>query len=217
MRVVRKIALAVLLATISAGGHAATYLAQITGTVTSQINSGSDPNISLGDTVVMTSRFDDSRIFDNGVLRAASVFGLPTSGEQFWNIKLNDFTWQTSDDELDGFPIDFDLNDHPLSMPYFELLPGGKIGSPVTMLTRVNTNEIPSFYSSGGATAQIFAPNGSYGNTSKTPGFNVTWNLDSAKLVQVPEPSMWAMTIIGFGIVGAASRRRARTLKRITC
>jgi hypothetical protein len=45
----------------------------------------------------------------------------------------------------------------------------------------------------------------------------VTWDLANAKFVQVPEPSVWAMSIVGFGIVGAASRKRARTLKRITC
>jgi len=217
MRVVRNVALVVLLATTSVASQAATYFAQLTGTVTSQIDPGSDPNIAIGDTVVMTSRFDDSRIFDNGTLRAASVYGLPTSGDQFWNIKLNDFTWQTSDDEFDGGPFDFDANDHPLSLPYFALLPGGKIGSPVTFLTRTDTDAIPRLYSSGGSTANILAGDFLYGNTSKTPGFVVTWDLSNAKLVQVPEPSIWAMTIVGFGIVGAASRKRSRTLKRITC
>lgn len=217
MRVVRKIALAVLLATASMASQAATYYAELTGTVTSQVNPGADPNIAIGDTVVMRSLFDDSRIFDNGSLRVASVYGLPTSGAQFWNIKLNDLTWQTSDDEFDGLPFDFDAQGHPLSQPYFELLSGGKIGSPFALLTRVNTNEIPSFYSFGGSTANILAPGGLFGNTTETPGFVVTWNLDSAKLLQVPEPSVWAMTIIGFGLVGAASRRRARSLKRIIC
>lgn len=217
MRFVRKVALAVLLASTSVAGQAATYFAQLTGTVTSQIDPGLDPNIAIGDTVVMTSRFDDSRIFDNGILRAASVYGLPASGDHFWNIKLNDFTWQTSDDEFDGGPLDFDADNHPLSLPYFELLSGGKIGSPFTLLTRESSDTLPRFYSFGGPTAEILSGDFLYGNTSKTPGFVVTWDLANAKLVQVPEPSVWAMTIVGFGIVGAASRRRARTLKGITC
>jgi hypothetical protein len=217
MSVLRNVAVAVLMATTSVASQAATFFAEITGTVTSQIDPGFDPNIAIGDKVVMSSRFDDSRIFDNGTLRAATVYGLAPSGEHFWNIKLNNFTWQTSDDELDGSSIDFDDLDRPLSMPYFELLPGGKIGSPVGALTRVDTNEIPRFYTFGGSTSQILRGDFLYGNTTETPGFIVTWNLANAKFVQVPEPSIWAMTIIGFGIVGAASRKRARTLKRITC
>lgn len=217
MSVLRNVALAAILAAASATGQAATYYAELKGTVTSQIDPGSDPNIAIGDTVIMSSRFDDSHIFDNGTLRAATVYGLAPSGEQFWNIKLNDYTWQTSDDELDGFPLDFDAQGHPLSMPYFELLPGGKIGAPFAFLTRPDTSEIPRFYGSGGSTSQILRGDFLYGNTAETPGFVVTWDLAKAKFVQVPEPSIWAMTIIGFGIVGVASRKRARTLKRITC
>jgi hypothetical protein len=214
---VRNIALAAILATTSVAAQAATYLAQLTGTVTSQVAPGSDPNIAIGDTVIMTSRFDDSHIFDNGALRAAVVYGLPASGDQFWNIKLNDLTWQASDDEFDGFPFDFDADGHPLSMPYFELLPGGKIGSPITLLTRVDVDNLPRFYSFGGPTAAIFPGDGLYGNTTKTPGFVVTWDLANARFTAVPEPSVWALTIVGFGIVGAASRKRSRKLRTITC
>jgi PEP-CTERM putative exosortase interaction domain len=215
----RGIALGVVLATTSAAAQAATYLAQLTGTVTSQIDPGFDPNISVGDKVVMTARFDDSRIFDDGTLRAATVYGLPTSGAQFWNVKLNGLTWQTSDDELDGQPSFFVLPDpkgHELSMPYFELLPGGKVGSPHFLLTRINTDQIPRFYSSGGATGQILPGDFLYGNTTQTPGFNVTWDLANSKLSTVPEPSVWALTIVGFGLVGAASRKRSRMLRTIS-
>ena len=212
MGVVRKLALAVLLATTSAAGQAATYLMELTGTVTSQIDPGSDPNIAIGDTVKMTARFDDSHIFDNGSLRAATFYGLPATGDQFWNVKLNDFTWVSGHEYLDGFPIDFDSNDRPLSFPYVELLAGGGIGIPQGELIPVDTDQSPRFILSG----KIVSGDYLYGNTYKTPGFNVSWDLGGAKLTAVPEPSVWAMTIVGFGIVGAASRRRARTLRTIT-
>ncbi len=214
MGVVRKLALAVLLATTSAAGHAATYLMELTGTVTSQVNPGSDPNIAVGDTVKMTARFDDSRIFDNGSGQFATFYGLPTSGDQFWNVKLNGLTWKSVDEFLDGLPLDFDPLDRALQAPYVSLLAGGGIGTPQGWLIPVDRADTPNFNL---ATGRIATENDPYGNPYRTPGFDVTWNLGGAKLVAVPEPSVWAMTIVGFGIVGATSRRRAKTHRTITC
>ena len=213
MGVVRKLALAVLLATTSAAGQAATYLFELTGTVTSQVNPGSDPDIAVGDTVTMTARFDDSYIFDDGSKRVATFYGLPTSGDQFWNVKLNNLTWQSRDEYLDGTAFDFDSNGHPLSNPSVELLAGGGIGAPQGWLIPSDRNDIPIFDLAPG---HIRSGDFLYGNTRSTPGFNVTWDLGGAKLVAVPEPSVWALTIVGFGMVGAASRRRTRTLRTIT-
>lgn len=213
MRVVRKFALAMLLATSSVVSQAATYFIELKGTVTSQVDPGSDANIGLGDTVTMTARFNDSRIFDNGANRYATLYGLPTSGNYYWNVKLNDLTWKSVDEEFDGFPIDFDADDRPLQAPYFELLSGGGIGTPQGSLVPINTNQIPIFNLGSG---EIRSGGFLYGNTYETPGFNVSWDLAGAKLTEVPEPSIWAMTIIGFGMVGAASRKRSR-LRTITC
>jgi hypothetical protein len=213
MGVVRKLALAVLLATTSAAGQAATYLMELTGAVTSQVDAGSDPNIAVGDTVKMTARFDDSRIFDNGSGKFATFYGLPTSGDQFWNVKLNGLTWQSLDEALDGLPLDFDPFDNPLQAPFVPLLAGGGLGTPTGFLSPEDTDKLPTFNL---LTGEIRSGNSVDGNTYKTPGFNVSWNLGGAKLVAVPEPSVWALTIVGFGMVGAASRRRTRTLRTIT-
>jgi hypothetical protein len=213
MRVVRKFALAMLLATSSVVSQAATYFVELKGTVTSQVDPGSDANIGLGDTVTMTARFNDSRIFDNGTSRYANFFGLPADGDHYWNVKLNDLTWKSRDDELDGYPVDFDASDNFLQLPYIELLSGGGIGNPEGSLVPVDTNKIPIFNL---GTGHIRSGDFLYGNTYVTPGFNVTWDLAGAKLTEVPEPSIWAMTIIGFGMVGAASRKRSR-LRTITC
>jgi hypothetical protein len=238
MRMVRKIALAAILATTSVEAQAATYFVKLTGTVTSQFDPGPGPvvdpppppsppappvNIAVGDHVVMTAVFSDDRIFDNGSVKAAVMYGLPKSGQQFWNVKLNDLTWKSRDDEFDGLPLSFDPNgvpidfdaNPPLSMPYFELLSGGKIGSPHFLLTPPDTNKIPRLSSDGGD-GVILPGQYLFGNTTQTPGFVVTWDLAHGSITTVPEPSVWAMTIVGFGIVGAASRRRSRALKSIT-
>lgn len=214
MRLVRNAALAFFLAGSAVAAQASTYLATLTGTVSSQVNPGSDPNISVGDSVVMTARFNDDNIFDNGVNRYATVYGLPPSGEHFWNVKLNNLTWTSLDDEFDGAPFDFDSQGHPLSLPYFELLPGGKIGTPQGFLTRPSTDKLPRFYLQSG---EIRSGDFLFGNTTPSPGFNVTWDLSGAKYTAVPEASVWATMVVGFGLVGAASRRRVRTLRRITC
>lgn len=211
---VRKIALAVLLATTSVAGQAATYLIELKGTVTSQVDPGSDPNMTVGDTVTMSSRFTDANIFDNGVNRYATFYGLPTSGDTFWNVKLNALTWSSAAEFLDGAPFDFDANDHPLSFPLVELLPGGGIGTPEGLLIPASRNDIPIFDLYRG---EIRSGDFLAGNTYQSPGFNVTWDLAGAKFSAVPEPSVWAMTIVGFGLVGAASRKRARSLRTITC
>lgn len=214
MHVVRKVALAALMVATSVAAQAATYLVELTGTVSSQVNPGADPDIAIGDTVKMTGRFSDERIFDNGSNRFAVVYGLPTSGQEFWNVKLNDLTWKSADEFQDGAPFDFDPDGRPLSYPYFELLSGGKIGAPQGLLIPSNTDRVPSFDLGAG---HIRSGDPFYNNTRETPGFDISWDLSGAKLVQVPEPSIWAMTIIGFGLVGAATRKRARTLRRITC
>lgn len=217
MRVVRKFALAMLLATTSVASQAATYFFELTGKVTSQVTSGVDPDIAVGDTVKMTARFDDSRIFSDGANNYAGFYGLPSSGNHFWNVKLNDLSWYSRDDELDGFPFDPDPSDSidfEIGRPYIQLLSGGGVGTPEGSLIPANSSTIPAFYL---ATGRIYSGDFLYGNTRSTPGFDVTWDLAGAKLTEVPEPSIWAMTIIGFGMVGAASRKRSRSLRTITC
>jgi hypothetical protein len=44
-----------------------------------------------------------------------------------------------------------------------------------------------------------------------TPGFRGVWDFANSKVQAVPEPSSWAMLIAGFGLAGAAMRRRQET------
>ncbi|WP_309644990.1 PEPxxWA-CTERM sorting domain-containing protein [Phenylobacterium sp.] len=42
----------------------------------------------------------------------------------------------------------------------------------------------------------------------KTQGFNGAWDFAGASISGVPEPTTWAMMILGFGLAGSALRRR---------
>lgn len=61
------------------------------------------------------------------------------------------------------------------------------------------------------------SPYGAYGNQYSTPGFSGTWDFANSSVVDppspgdidissVPEPSTWAMFILGFGLVGWRKR-----------
>lgn len=46
-------------------------------------------------------------------------------------------------------------------------------------------------------------------------GFADTWLVRGEAVAGVPEASTWAMLVAGFGLVGAATRRRAATGKAV--
>lgn len=79
----------------------------VQGRLVSQINPGVDPLMSVGDTITVSSRFDDSRVMEWGSYgyKIAGLYGLPTTGVQFWNAKLNGLTWKSQDEFLDGAPF----------------------------------------------------------------------------------------------------------------
>lgn len=55
------------------------------------------------------------------------------------------------------------------------------------------------------------AGNGLYNNLYNSQGFKGTWDF-SGSTAAIPEPSTWAMLITGFGLAGAAIRRRRQPL-----
>jgi hypothetical protein len=204
----RSAALAIMLATSSMAAQAATYIVTLTGTVTSQAGSGTIPDIAIGDTVTMNGRFNSDHIYDDGTQRFGTVYGLPTSGDEFWKVTLNDITWKSVDDFLDGSPYAFNADGKPLQAPFFELLPNGKIGTPVGFLEPVD-GTTPVFDLNKG---EISPP-----NFGSEPTYGVTWDLAGSSFAQVPEPATWAMTLVGFGLIGTAARRRGRVLRSTVC
>ncbi|MDP3747922.1 MAG: PEPxxWA-CTERM sorting domain-containing protein [Phenylobacterium sp.] len=59
------------------------------------------------------------------------------------------------------------------------------------------------------ATSDFWIKAPTYTSTYYTQGFRGVWDFDGARIVGIPEPSTWAMMIMGFGLAGAALRRRA--------
>ena len=49
--------------------------------------------------------------------------------------------------------------------------------------------------------------------TLNTKQGSTTWNFEVAGIGAVPEPSTWAMFILGFGVIGAATRSRRKSAR----
>jgi hypothetical protein len=63
-----------------------------------------------------------------------------------------------------------------------------------------------NFYTKGGLIGINFS-------NQNSPTINVDGFLDNVKLSAVPEPTTWAMMILGFGLVGAGLRRQRTTVR----
>ncbi len=68
-----------------------------------------------------------------------------------------------------------------------------------------------AFYFADGA----FTNFGTYSNIIFGSGQAATLRISLAPTAAVPEPATWAMMLIGFGGIGAAMRRRRRTIARL--
>ena len=109
------------------------------------------------------------------------------------------------------------------------LIPG-QIDSP-TLTNLIFTYNGPAFHNAGGPFVPLdftgIGARSTFNNTilkaftSLTTKNNpagaantpvVTLGLDLAPTASVPEPAMWGMMIVGFGLVGASTRRRNRTI-----
>jgi hypothetical protein len=189
---------------LAAPAGASTYLAELHGVVSQQIDlSFSDPHVKLGDVYTITARFDDSMIepywsTDGTQLIAAhavSFQGAPLTGDFSFKVEGSGFEWSSFTDRLDGARLFFD---------------NGKVSGFSGDLLPAETDERPGIESSGPALAHIYGGENTDLNNYKSPGFWVTWDLDGSKVTAVPEPASWAMMIAGFGLVGGGLRRRAK-------
>lgn len=84
----------------------------VQGRLVSQMNPGVDPLMSVGDILTVSTRFDDTRVMQwgNYGYKIAGLYGLPTSGAQFWNAKLNGLTWISQHEIYDGLPFGTNIN-----------------------------------------------------------------------------------------------------------
>jgi len=172
--------------------NAATYLAKMRGTITSQWSSFDDPHLKVGDHVFLTATLTDDDLyapwyFDPGQYAHASNLTITAGG----------LHWYGGDDILDG--------------PWL-VYGKGKILDLLTDLIPGDTDRAPGLISGNlNGHAAIYDARDYYGNQYETPGFTITWNLKGSsfrKLGAVPEPASWALMLAGFGVTGAALRRR---------
>lgn len=176
-----------------------------------ELNPGVDQNLAVGDIVTLTARFNADRAFAQGGGFVAGLYGLPTSGEEFWSLDVGGLAWNSIHEMYDGFPIYVD-DENYYADPSIRFA-GGKVTGVSGEMVPTWTDTVPVFRLSD---FRIEPGEGLYGNTYGTQGFKGTWDYagSSAVLSGVPEPATWAMMIIGFGVTGAmfrADRRRRRT------
>lgn len=199
-------------------------------------NTGIDPNLAVGDYLVMKARFSSDRLVEwgNHGYSMVGFYGLPTTGEEYWRVEgPGGMVWRTRDDQNDGQVIFQDWQDNTRNIRYPAIAiqdgkvlgVGGKMyessGSSRPMLKMGYTmgsgfkdcyHECVEYFEPGSFSSQfaISAGDGYYSNFYNSQGFDGVWDFDGSVVAMVPEPSTWAMMIVGFGLVGAGLRRPLR-------
>jgi hypothetical protein len=213
-----------ILATPAAAG---TFNVSLTGTLTQQghefwpgLNTGIDPNLSVGSIVTLTASFDASLLLPyagNPGEYIVGLWGLPTSGSSFFRVDAGGMTWASTDSLSDGM---FPFSTSPREAYPAIVIDGDKVAGLIGNLSPNESSARPELDFGGGNSAafDITAPQGLYGDLYNTPGFNGVWDFADSSVVDppsasdiaagVPEPATWAMFLIGFGAVGFAMRRK---------
>jgi hypothetical protein len=201
-------------------GQAAASIVEITlhGTI-NEVFPGSQPGFSVGDVLTLTTRFDTSGTPQDIHVHPQTRVGidyhtgqtfyhlwpLPTSGTEFWRIDGDGFTWQASDDYLDGY-----------GGPNIYMDDNYRITNMYGLLVRNGSATVP--YLQIGTGIFVQPGHGLYGNTSD-PGLAYgTWDFTHASVrvdgafVSAPEPAAWLLMLAGFTMMGASFRsNRLRT------
>ena len=194
----------------AAPANAARIHVTLGGTLTSELgytDFGVDPNLHVGDIFTIRSSFDDSLLtpFGAGGEMIANLYGLPAHGPQKWRMQAGGMTWVTQDELLDG----------AFGAPSI-IIKNNKVVGLFGSMYPTNSLRPLVELDAGGGTFQVLPGMGTYGNLYESQGFEGVWDFAGSQVTSVPEPSTWAMMILGFGLAGSALRRRGRTAARAT-
>lgn len=173
----------------------------------SDLNTGIDAHLALGDLVTLTARFSEERVLSQGGGFIAGLYGLPTSGDEFWRVDVAGMTWNSANEMYDGWPIYLD-DERWYADPSIAFTDGKVTGVSGEMVP-TNTDARPVFRLNS---FRIEPGEGLYANVYNSQGFKGTWDYanSTAVLSGVPEPTAWAIMIVGFGLTGAAIRLTRR-------
>lgn len=196
---------------MAAPSNAATYLYNVSGTITSTEGNASGAGISVGDTILGSFAYDDS------LLGAGTVIPLGGGTNTIYSAQLSQLQLSVGSYNVSYAPftgsITYGDNVFGQDSIVFLLggLPGGPFGSTFANLqlqARGPAGAINADGSANGMPLERFQTSffGSFGNgtTSK----RVFGTLDITAASAVPEPATWAMMILGFGMTGFQLRRR---------
>lgn len=184
---------------------ATVYNFTLTGTVTSGY--GTDGLVNVGDTVTMTAHIAADYIFNTSTPGVQVTGAWANFKPLNWSLSAGGYTWNPSDDEYDGEDQFLCVGGICLAGPQIQFS-GDKI---------VSVSSPPMFPATGTRPEIDMYPSGFsihdtnlYSNHSSPQSFWGTWDFaDSSVIVTgVPEPTTWAMMLIGFFGLGAALRTR---------
>ncbi len=104
--ILRGAACAAVMSLSAFSASALTYAFDVTGTLTSQMTPGADPNIAVGDLVHVSAQVDASRVVTWGSSGYQIAFLDRNAGAgSIFDISLNGLSWSSSDDIYDGSPL----------------------------------------------------------------------------------------------------------------
>lgn len=188
----------------STSANAATYFATVTGVVTEKTTAWfTDPAVTspikVGDTITATFRYTANQSVAETLAGQFGMFGMNRTV-----FTLGGFTWTSEDDHLYGLVApSFQAGVHPLTN-FISVMEGSSKGGDLRV--RGFTFDIGEYgygFYQGPAFRGTFDP-ASLVSTEEQP----------AGLAPVPELTLWAQMIAGFGVIGTALRqRRARRAK----
>jgi hypothetical protein len=217
---------------ITSPAAATVYTITIPGQITVQNSGIATDMLHVGDNLTMTTTFDDANyvVWGSQGYNAFGGYGLSTSGDFFWRIDGAGQTWASGMDIHDGgFGSAIywdDIGSKRISGPIIvftdtdvlSVFGPAMYGYGDTTHNALYLGGTPWIFPGAqqpfnalpiNSTFSLTQPDGHFAD--QVYSFAGAWDFASATVTigaPVPEPSTWAMLILGFGMAGGAMRYR---------